>query len=144
MEHKEYEPPPQHLLLYDGECGLCDGVVQAVLRRDHQKRFCFAPLQGLTAAKYLQQMSSRDVGNDSVILIDSFRLPTARVYLRSSAVWRVCWHLGGIWKPLGLLSFLPGWLFDWGYRIVARMRYRLFGRISCRIPPAQSEERFLP
>lgn len=134
----------QHLLLYDGECGLCDAVVQAVLKRDQQKLFCFAPLQGVTAATFRHTMGLNDVPQDSVILIEFFRLPTAKCYLRSQAVWRVCWHLGGIWTLLGMLKFLPSWLFDWGYSIVARLRYRLFSRVSCRLPSSRFEERFLP
>lgn len=143
-------PSPQtaynHLLLYDGECGLCDATVQAVLRRDSKQTFCFAPLQGVTAAQFREKLHLTDLPLDSVILIEHFRLPTAKAYFRSQAVWRVCWHLGGFLTLPGLLGFLPGFLFDWGYRIVARLRYRLFGRIRCPLPSQsmESNERFLP
>lgn len=131
----------QHLLLYDGECGLCDQVVQWVHTHDTEKCFCFAPLQGITAARFLNQLGQEEL--DSVILIEKFRLPSARLFIRSQAVWRVCWHLGGFLSPLGLLANLPGWLFDWGYRLVARLRYHLFGRTACKLPP-QDSDRFLP
>lgn len=132
----------QHLLLYDGECGLCDKVVQWVFMHDAHKQFCFAPLQGLTAAPFLKQLNQKEIG-DSVILIENFRLPSARLFVRSQAVWRVCLHLGGLLAPFGFLSYLPGWLFDWEYRLVALTRYRLFGRIACKLPP-QDSEMFLP
>lgn len=144
MAKIENGPVGQHLMLYDGECGLCDAVVQAVLKRDCKRCFCFAPLQGVTAARFRKQLGLENVPQDSVVLIEFFRLPTAKSYLRSQAVWRVFWHLGGIWTIPGLLKFLPGWLFDWAYSSVACVRYRLFGRISCHFPPSNSEGQFLP
>lgn len=129
----------EHLLLYDGECGLCDAAVEFVWKRDRKRTFCFAPLQGLTAAPFLQLGVLDGAMQDSVILVEGFRSPHPRIYLRSQAVWRVCWHLGGFWTIPGCLKFLPGWLFDWGYNIVARMRHRLFGPATCRLPPRDGE-----
>lgn len=134
----------EHLLLYDGQCGLCDAVVAAVLKRDTHKHFCFAPLQGETAARFLQELNLKDRSPDSVVLIENFRSSQPQVSLRSKAVWKVCWHLGGVWKVFGIFKFLPGWLFDWGYMFVARARYRLFGKRECRLPQKGEEGRFLP
>lgn len=130
----------KHLVFYDGTCGLCDHAVQFILKADKKKIFVFAPLEGETAKKVLKE--SPEV--DSLILVDDFGLPMQRTYIQSQAVWRICWLLGGEWALLGWLSFLPGFLFDWAYRIVARHRHRFFSSDVCILPDRSQKDRFLP
>lgn len=126
-----------HLIFYDGECGLCDGVVQWVLRQDKHKLFIFAPLQGETAKKWLKQ--TPDI--DSVYLIQNFNSkPVA--FIKSKAAFKILWLLGGFYALPGLLSFLPSSLFDWAYDIVARNRKKWFSPIACVIP-GKDKNRFL-
>lgn len=134
---------PNHLVFYDGECGLCDHTVQFILKQDKNKVFAFAPLQGPTAAKFLQHLPEDMKGADSIILIENFRFSRQKTYIRSKAVFRILWLLGGAWLLLGWLSFLPAFLFDWGYRIVAKYRKRLFPQTECFLPPRDQKDRFL-
>ncbi len=135
--------PFQHLIFFDGECGLCDHVVQRVLKIDHEEIFVFAPLQGQTANHYLKELPKQYKHIDSVILIENYLSDSRRLFVYSKAVFRICWLLSGPWVLMGWLSFLPSFLFDWGYRLVARYRYRLFGQ-QCFIPSKDQEGRFLP
>ena len=128
-----------HLVFYDGTCGLCDHAVQYILKVDRKQVFVFAPLDGETAKKILHKPP--DV--DSMILVENFGSPEQRIYLQSRAVWRICWLLGGSWRLLGWLCFLPGFLFDWAYRIVARQRRRFFSS-ACPLPNPSQRNRFLP
>jgi predicted DCC family thiol-disulfide oxidoreductase YuxK len=133
-----------HLVFYDGNCGLCDQVVQTLLKVDTQEIFDFAPLQGLTAEQFISHLPPEQKNVDSIILVENFRSQQPQVFVMSKAVFRICWLLGGPWILLGWLSFLPAFFFDWAYRLVARYRYRLFPHISCMIPQPNQKERFLP
>ena len=55
-----------------------------------------------------------------------------------------CWLMGGLWSIPGALSFLPGWLYNWGYRIVAANRHRFFDDESCTLPTQRDKNKFLP
>lgn len=129
----------KHLIFYDGECGLCDQVVQGVLKCDKRKVFDFAPLQGKTAEERLKPPPSAD----TVVLIENYESQSKK-YILSKAVFKTCWLLGGLWVLPGLLSFLPSFLFDWAYRSVASNRKRFFRQDYCVIPPAGEASRFLP
>lgn len=129
----------KHLIFYDGECGLCDQAVQFILARDKKRLFDFAPLQGKTAERWLKLPPSVD----TVVLIEDYQT-NPKLSIRSKAAFRSLYHLGGIWTVPGLLSFLPSFLFDWGYRIVARNRKAWFSQDHCVIPDPKERQRFLP
>jgi len=133
----------QHLVFYDGECGLCDKAVQFVLARDKAQDFDFAPLQGTTAAEMLKELPENIKTADSLILIENYKTPNRSLYIYGKGAFRICWLLGGAWSILGLLSFLPSILYDWGYRLVARNRHKLFAT-KCMVPSQQNKHRFLP
>lgn len=133
----------QHLVFYDGTCGLCDHVVQFLLKIDKDEIFAFAPLQGVTAEQFLSALSKEQRLVDSIILVESFRSKTPRTLMEAKAVFRIFWLLGGVWAFLGWPAFLPSFLFDWAYQLVARYRYRLIPQ-RCLIPQKGQLDRFLP
>ncbi len=134
--------PAKHLVFYDGKCGLCDRFVQFLLKVDKNVIFVFAPLQGKTAETRLQSVCREVKEADSVILIENYeQMNTPLIY--GKAAFRVLWLLGGCWALLGWLNFLPSWIYDWGYRLVAKNRYRLFIQETCVIPSAEHKHRFL-
>lgn len=136
--------PFSHLVFYDGDCGLCDRVVQFLLKEDKQNRFVFAPLQGETASKYLKNLPLEIRFTDSLILIENYRSPYPRVYMLAKGVLRIAWLLRWPWLLIGWLSFFPGWIFDWIYRLVASNRHYFFPNTQCIIPPKNQKNRFLP
>ncbi len=133
-----------HLVFYDGNCGLCDRVVQFVFNEDKIQLFVFAPLQGETASRFLRNLPPEIRFTDSLILIENYRSSYPRVSILAKGALRIGWLLGWPWMMAGLLSFLPGWMFDWAYRLVAANRHRFFPQDQCFIPPANQKERFLP
>ena len=136
------EPEYEHLVLYDGVCGLCDRTVQWLLRADRNGRLRFAPLQGPTAAELRARLAIPD-DVDAVIYV---RRDAAgeRFHTHSDAILRLCGVLPAIWRPLGWLRIVPRGLRDLVYRFIARHRYRWFGRFDvCRVPDPSVRERFL-
>ena len=126
------------ILFFDGVCGLCSLLVDFSLRHDRNGLVRFAPLQGAMAAALLTDDDITDL--DTVVFADD------GVLLRhSSAVVGLLRQLGGPWRFLATLLWLvPRPLRDVGYRIVARSRYRIFGRKdTCRVPTPGERERFL-
>lgn len=132
------------ILLYDGVCGLCNRFVQFVLRRDRAGIFRFASLQSPLAGRILARHGADARDLDTVYVVVDYELPGERVLHRSDAVISVLNYLTR-WRFVGsLLRLVPRPLRDWGYGIVARNRYRVFGRAeSCILPVAENRSRFL-
>ena len=138
IDNREVEAIRQ-ILFFDGVCGLCNWSIDFVLIRDRRGLFQFAPLQGETARTLLSPADVSDL--NSVIL-----WVNGRSYRKSSAVVRVLWRLDFCWQVVGWLIWLiPLPLRNLGYSLVARYRYRLFGKKeTCRLPTADERMRFLP
>lgn len=132
----------RHLVFYDGKCGLCDQVVQFLMDIDRDKIFLYAPLQGKTAAKLLRGLPEEYRKEDSLVLVENYREMGEKFYILGKAAFRILWLLGGYWKLLGWIFFLPSPLYNWAYRLVARYRHK-FPLKSCKLPQFE-DSRFLP
>jgi predicted DCC family thiol-disulfide oxidoreductase YuxK len=133
------------ILLYDGVCGLCNRLVRFILRRDPEGIFRFASLQSGFAARMLQRHGADATDLDTVYVFVNPDQADETLLARSDAVIFILKQLGGFWRFAGFLAQLkPRFLRDWGYRVVARNRYRVFGRFeSCMLPSAEHRDRFL-
>src|SRR6266404_4050108 len=120
----------QALLLYDGVCALCNGVVQFLMKHDGLGKFRYAPLQSSLGREVLARFDIHTFP-DGVMLLTDALTPGEHLYQRSDAVAEALQLLGGpggMWRLVGkALKLLPRPLRDWGYGIVARFRYRVFG-----------------
>jgi predicted DCC family thiol-disulfide oxidoreductase YuxK len=127
------------ILFFDGTCGFCTRSVQWVLRHDRRTTLRFAPLQGQTYAAL--DLPGKPTDMSSLVL-----LRDGRLFTRSSATVRMLRLLGGIWPLIGaLLWLIPKPLRDWGYRLVARNRYKIAGRAdACMLPTPDQSARMLP
>jgi predicted DCC family thiol-disulfide oxidoreductase YuxK len=134
----------QPILLYDGVCGLCNRFVQFILRRDGGE-FRFAPLQSPFAAPILARHGANPANLDTVYVVLHYNENDEALLDRSDAVVFVLRQIGGGWELVGrVLAVTPRRLRDWGYRIVARHRYRIFGRFdACPAPTPETRARFL-
>jgi predicted DCC family thiol-disulfide oxidoreductase YuxK len=131
---------PPHLLFYDGVCAMCNGLVRWMVRVDRNGIFYFAPLQGDTAALARTLCPDFPLHIETVVYLEE-----GRVLLRSRAAARAMQQLPYPAKALSWFRFLPVWLTDFFYGIVARYRYRIFGRYDhCPLPPEEARSRFLP
>lgn len=125
--------------MFDGICHLCSGWVRFLLRHDRARRYRFASMQG-DAGKRLLREHGIDPDDPSSFLL----LREGRAETDSGAVIGVVTGLGGAWRAVGILRFVPRWLRDPAYRWIARHRYRLLGRrATCFLPPAAEASRFL-
>ncbi|MCU1319626.1 MAG: hypothetical protein JWP98_1144 [Edaphobacter sp.] len=129
------------LLLYDGVCVLCNGVVRFLLRRDKAANLRFISLDSPLGREILPHPSPKE----GVVLITNALTPIKRIYHRSDAIAQALQLLGGPWSPLGkALALTPRPLRESGYTIVARLRYRLFGRYrTCPLPTPEQRGRIL-
>ena len=129
----------EHLIFYDGDCSVCHRGVLRILKEDENELFVFAPLEGETAKEILIGPNAHYVQEDSLVLVESFESDERRFWIRSKAVFRIYWLMGSRW--IGWLCFLPAWMGDWAYRLVAKHRHRLcFGWER----PEFQSNRFLP
>jgi predicted DCC family thiol-disulfide oxidoreductase YuxK len=127
------------LLLFDGVCNLCNGVVQFVIRHDRAGRFRFAALQSEPGQAMLRQFGLSTQQFDSFVYVKD-----GQFFTESTAALRVARDLGGAWRLLYGFIIVPRPLRDAVYRWVARNRYRFFGRQeSCMIPTPELRARFL-
>ena len=136
---------PTTLVFYDGVCGLCDGFVRFLLKRDRDARFKFAALQGELARAVLPSHGIDPAELNSVVVVTGWQTADTHVFTRSRAVLEAAASLGGVWSFAAALGrIIPRPLADLFYGLVARYRYRVFGKFeACPIPPAEWRDRFL-
>ena len=141
--------PPEHspVLLYDGECGLCNRVVRMLLRLDRHERLLFAPLQGEAGQSYLKAHGLPAKDFDTLVFIPDWDHRSRAEYLLRTdgalAALRACGGLGAELAAIG--AIFPARWRDGAYRGIASWRYRIFGMYRPQ-PLARPEwaERFLP
>lgn len=133
------------LILYDGVCGLCNRLVKFVLKRDSRDQFRFASLQSEFAGSILQRRGMNLQDLDTIYLVSDYQQPTERLTARSDAAIAILRHLGRLWRIVAaVLSILPHGLRNRSYNLIARNRYRIFGKYeNCMIPEEKHRHRFL-
>ena len=130
---------PGPVVLYDGECGLCNRSVKFLLARDRGQLW-YAPLQGETAQALRARHPEIPSTLESVVLVDH-----ERVYVRSKAFLYGAKYLTAPWRWAYALRWLPAFLLDLGYRLIARIRYRVWGKYdACRLPTTDERAKLLP
>jgi predicted DCC family thiol-disulfide oxidoreductase YuxK len=137
--------PSNPIILYDGICGLCNRLVQFVLKRDRQHVFRFASLQSDPAHRMLSSHGADPSDLDTMYVMLDYQQPTERLLKRSEAVVFILCRLGGIWGGVGLMAkLLPRFFRDFAYNQVAKRRYRFFGKYdSCPLPDERTRAKFL-
>jgi predicted DCC family thiol-disulfide oxidoreductase YuxK len=119
---------PAPVLLYDGECGLCNAVMRLMLKHDRRGVLRFAPLQGPTAQAFLKARGLDTANFDSLVLVEDIGRSDTEYRLRTAAALRALEEMGGGWRRVArVLRVIPAPVRDAMYRIIARLRYRLFG-----------------
>lgn len=128
----------QPILLFDGECNVCNHWVDFILRYEKDEWFLFASLQS-EEGRMISEHFHIPAAVDSVIVVIN-----SRVYLYSEAVFQAVRALPWYWRWLRIFRVIPIKWRDGMYKRFAKNRYRLFGkRSTCRIPSAHEKKRFL-
>lgn len=127
------------IILFDGVCNFCNASINFVIDHDLEKHFKFAPLQSEIGQEILTKFNQNTKDFDSVILLKNNQL-----YQKSEAAIEIAKHLSGVWKYLSFFGILPTFFLNFFYNIIAKNRYKFFGKTdSCRMPTAELRERFL-
>ncbi len=127
------------ILLFDGLCNLCNSSVNFILKRDKHAKFKFASLQSEIGKELCKQYNIDTNIVDSIILIKN-----DKVSIKSSAVLEILKDMPIGWRLLLIGIILPKFIRDWLYDVIAKYRYRIFGKKDeCPIPPKDVQDRFL-
>ena len=122
------------VIIFDGVCGLCNQSVDILIKMDREKRFKYTSLQG----EYVKTLDIQpDI--DSIIFYED-----GTVYYKSTAILKIFQALDGIWKITAIFFLIPRFIRDFIYDIIAKYRYKIFGKMdSCRLPKEGEEKLFI-
>lgn len=128
-----------NLIIFDGVCNLCTKSVHFILRHESGQVLRFTPLQSSTGSSIMQELGLNPMDAETFVLLSD-----GNVFVRSDAAIRLSGYLRGGWRFLGLFRVIPRPIRDWAYGLIARNRYRWFGRYEhCMVPSAQIRDRFI-
>ncbi len=129
----------QHVVVFDGLCNLCSGGVRFILAHEPDHVIRFAAAQSPSGQALL-----RKHGFDPRDLATFVFIEDGVVHVRSDAALEVARHLRLPWRMLRVLRLVPRRLRDSIYDLVARKRYRWFGkRETCILPTSELRSRFV-
>ncbi len=127
------------IIFFDGFCNLCNGAVQFTIERDRKNVFRFSSLQSDYAQENLKSAKLNNSEGESMVLLED-----GKVYERSTAALRVARRLSGLWPLLYGFIIIPAFIRDAVYKLVAKNRYKWFGKQeSCWVPTPELKEKFL-
>ena len=127
------------IILFDGLCNLCNGSVNFILKRDKSKKYKFASLQSSIGIELTKKYNIDTNIDDSIVLIKN-----DKVFIKSSAVLEILKDMPIEWRIFRIGIILPKFVRDWMYDIIAKHRYKIFGKKDeCPIPHQDVQDRFL-
>jgi len=116
------------VVLYDGFCGLCSRLVQFLLRQDRHRVFSFASLQSAAGKALVERSGGNPCELTSFYVVANYQTVASRAFTRSDAALFVADALGWPWRAAQVVRLVPRAIRDRAYNVVARSRYRVFGR----------------
>lgn len=133
-----------HLVLYDGVCGLCHRLLLFLLVHDRHAVFRFASLQSPIGQTLVERFGGNPHDLSSFYVLANYQMPGVRMFAKSGAALLVAHELGWPWKTLCVAGLLPTSALDAIYDLIARNRYRIFGRRdTCLVPAPDVRDRFI-
>jgi predicted DCC family thiol-disulfide oxidoreductase YuxK len=128
-----------NIILFDGVCNLCNSTVNFIIDHDKNNRFKFASLQSAYGQSVIKRFNLTNQYLDTLVLLEG-----EKVYLRAVAVLRILKHLGGVYRLAYIFIIIPSPILNFFYNIVAKYRYRWFGkRDTCRVPDESLKQKFI-
>jgi predicted DCC family thiol-disulfide oxidoreductase YuxK len=130
--------PDDDVILFDGACIFCSRWVRFVAKRDTARRFRFTPIQSEYGAKLARTFGIDPDDPDTNAVVHD-----GEVFMKSDAALTVLSHLPG-WRWVRMLFAVPKLLRDPVYSLIARNRYRIFGKYNaCFVPDADLQARVI-
>ena len=128
-----------NVVIFDGVCNLCARSVRFILDHEADQTLRFTPLQSPAGTRLMHDLGLDPEDASTFVLIAD-----GKAYVKSDAAIRLSRYFRRAWKPLGIIKIIPRQIRDWAYDVVARKRYRWFGRLdSCMVPTAELRARFI-
>ena len=128
------------IVFFDRECGLCDTAVRQIMQIDSKRRLRFAPLQGQTATRLLDESLRSPENLKTLVYLDRAQ----KVWTKSEATLEILMRAGGFWKIASLAKILPVGFRDWFYDRVAERRRSIIDKANCPVPTEDQRARILP
>jgi predicted DCC family thiol-disulfide oxidoreductase YuxK len=126
------------VIYFDGICNLCNASINFIIKRDPKGHYKFASLQSEYAVENLPDELTRVGQLPTLVLIDK------NIKTRSTAALTIAKHLSGLWPLIYIFIILPPFIRDFFYDLIAKNRYKLFGkRDHCMIPTPELKDRFM-
>jgi len=126
-----------NIVFFDGVCNFCNATVDLIFRHNKKRDLYYASLQSDFAKRNLPAETLGDL--DTIIFYTNGKL-----YYRSTAALQIAGHLSGFYRGMRSLLLVPRFLRDGVYRLIAKNRYRLFGKKdSCRLPSPEEKKYFI-
>lgn len=128
------------IILFDGECNLCDRSVQLLLKNDPNDKFRFVSLQSDIGRQIQQQYGIDSSKMNSVILIDNY----TEYKSKTSAIFSVTRTMGGMWTLFNIFWIVPRFIRDSIYTWITKNRYHWFGKKNtCMVMTNDIRNKFL-
>ncbi len=129
------------IILFDGVCNLCNNAINFIIKHDKKDTFRYASLQSDIGKELIEQRNIDTSKLDSILLIEQKKM----IYFhKSTAALHIAKQLSGLYPFLSVFLILPKFLRDWVYDIVAKNRYKWFGKKeSCMIPTPELRALFI-
>ena len=127
------------IVIFDGVCNLCVRSVKFIINHEADQLLRFTPLQSPAGARLLREYGFDPEDAKSFVLVAD-----GKPYVKSDAAIRVARHLRGGWRLIGAIKIIPRPIRNWTYDVIARNRYRWFGRSEgCMVPTPELLSRFV-
>jgi predicted DCC family thiol-disulfide oxidoreductase YuxK len=125
----------KRIVFYDGYCILCSRLIRFLMKKDKRDLFSFTTLDKIKDYEWIMTLSGNLKLPDSIVY-----LRNSKMYVYSDAAIQVLIDLGGAWKLVGIFYIIPKGIRDFVYKLIARYRYRIFGKSnSCYLPVQNSD-----
>ena len=127
------------IIFFDGVCNFCNASVNFIIKRDSKMKFAYCPLQSDEAIRRLLPHGIEPKEMQTIILYKN-----GRHYFKSRAALEIARELDGLWPFFYLLVIVPPFIRDFFYNLIARNRYKWFGKSdTCMVPTKEVMNRFL-
>lgn len=125
----------ERIIIFDGVCIFCNKSLDMLIRLDKEKIFKYTSLQG----EYVKTLDIPE-GLDSIIFYEGGIL-----YYKSTAILKIFRSLGGVWSMVNVLYIIPVGIRDYLYDMIAKYRYKFFGKMAlCCVPTEDEKALFIP
>ena len=133
-------PQDKKIIIFDGVCNLCDSAVRFIIKHDKKDNFRFVALQSDLGKEICKSIGIHFSKMDSIILYE----PSVAYFYKSSAIIAILYEFGGFWKLATIFRIIPIFIADAFYDLIAKNRYRLYGKKEhCLIPTTELKAKFL-